>query len=469
MTAAVAEKEPKVKKPGTVLEQAPQDEGALMVERNNALAEAYEQMGLFKASVVSKVTMLAIANLEGMPLSGIDIIKTQQGPKFYINQEGAKYNRDKYLTQQGREVSGRIIEILDTFIGADAAQDKAQLRKYFKTTTKIKSLEYVRIVEGISTGKVDAATGLKILEKIENDNTYTSYSAFSTMSEPYNKTPEHIIKKGQTQAHRRADLEISKQCVLPADEEPMDAEFTLKANDVLDKAKEAAGTAPVLKPATMKTIDMPTEPAGAAAKPTTVVAPGPGTEGKVETKPEDPEAIKNKITELRAIFDKAGLSKFDQQKWMTDNKYPIKPKEMTVAILEKAVITAHAQFDKQVKADTATAAAAAPVVQEDPARKSILASIFGFREKAEFETDDALREWAKKTRGKGMSEMTAQELVLIDGQVRKIAEVLAKYAKWGMASSAQVKTFAQDSQGKTLYDMTPEELSKFESETDEIL
>lgn len=328
MPTATAEKEHKVKSAQKPAMEIAQDESTMMVERNFALAEAYEQMGLFKASVVSKATMLSIANLEGMPLSGIDIIKTQQGYKFYVNQEGAKYNRDKYLGQQGREVSGRIIEILDTFIGADAAQDKAQLRKYFKTTTKIKSKEYSQIVEGISTGKVDAATGLKILDKIESDNTYISYSAFSTVSEPFNKTPEHIIKKGQTQAHRRADLEISKQCVLPADEEPMDAEFTLKTNEIMDKAKDASGGSPILKPDTIKVVDVPATTV--TVKPTEQKAgPGPGVEGKVEAKPEDPEAIKAKITELRAVFDVAKLSRFEQQKWMTDNKFPIKPKEMT--------------------------------------------------------------------------------------------------------------------------------------------
>jgi len=467
MPTATAEKEHKVKSAQKPAMEIAQDESTMMVERNFALAEAYEQMGLFKASVVSKATMLSIANLEGMPLSGIDIIKTQQGYKFYVNQEGAKYNRDKYLGQQGREVSGRIVEILDTFVGADAAQDKAQLRKYFKTTTKIKSKEYSQIVEGIANGKVDAATGLKILDKIEADNTYVSYSSFSTVSEPYNKTPEHIIKKGQTQAHRRADLEISKQCVLPADEEPMDAEFTLKTGDLMDKAKEATGGSPVLKPDAVKTVVEVPATAVTVKPAEQKAAPGPGAEGKSEAKPEDPEAIKAKITELRAVFDAAKLSKFEQQKWMTDNKFPIKPKEMTVAILEKAIATAHTLLDKPAQpAQEAAPAAADP--QEDPARKSILSSIFGFREKAGFESETTLRDWVKNTRSKGLSEMTAPELTQVDANVRRLADILAKGEKWGM-TTPQLKQFAVDSQKKDIYSMNLDELSKFESDTNEVL
>jgi predicted small integral membrane protein len=468
---ATAEKEPKVKEP---------KELSQLEQMNNVMADAWEQMGLFKALAIQKATALKMANLGGMPLSGIDVIKTQAGPRLYINNVGAKYNRDSYLGAQNREIAGRVVEMFDAIPSSNPEQDKAQGRKYFKTTTKVKSPEYAKIVDGIAAGRVNAETGLKLLEKIMEANTYTSHSAFSYQSESFaaNRMPEHIIKKGQTQAHRRADLEISMQCVFPADEEPVDAEFTVKAGDVLDKAKEAAGGAgPDMKVA--KVVDVtPAAPAAHARPQEAQKAPGPVGEGTSTpaAKPEDPEAIKNRIGELRTVFDQAGISKFDGQKFMVDNHFPIKPREMTVAILDKAIVAARAKFlakpaptpaDPVQQAETpAEAPKQAP---EDPERNALLATIFGLREKAGFADDDKIREWVKMGALKGLSEMTSKEIGEVKMAVQKLAGILGKHQKWGMASTDAVKEFAFDSKGKQLHDMSVDELGKFETELDEML
>jgi hypothetical protein len=470
---ATAEKEPKVK-------QSEPKELSQLEQMNNVMAEAWEQMGLFKVLAIQKATALKMANLGGMPLSGIDVIKTQAGPRLYINNVGAKYNRDSYLNSQNREIAGRIVEMSDSIPSSNPEQDKAQGRKYFKTTTKVKSPEYTKIIDGIAAGRVNAETGLKLLEKIMEANTYTSHSSFSYQSESFaaNRMPEHIIKKGQTQAHRRADLEISMQCVFPASEEPVDVEFTVKAGEVMEQAKEAAGgISPDLK--ISKVVDVtPVTPVAAPAKAQEAQkAPGPvgeGTNAPV-AKQEDPEAIKNKITELRAVFDQAGLSKFDSQKFMVDNGFPIKPKEMTVAILEKAIVTARTKFQaKPAPMPAAEAPAPAPAeaakpAAEDQERKDLLASIFGLREKAGFESDDKIREWVKMGAMKGLSEMTNKEVSEVRVAVQKLAGILGKHQKWGMANGEAVKEFAVDSEGKQLHDMSVDELAKFEAKLDEML
>jgi len=79
------------------------------IEHMNAtLAEAYDQLGYFAKIKIQKATLIRMANLEGMPLSGIDVIQTQQGPKIYINQEG----REKYgIVKSGAETEQLKMEI----------------------------------------------------------------------------------------------------------------------------------------------------------------------------------------------------------------------------------------------------------------------------------------------------------------------------------------------------------------------
>jgi hypothetical protein len=417
---------------------------------NAALAEAYEQLGYFKAITIQKAALVRMANMEGIPLSGIDVIKTQQGPKLYINQEGAKWNRDKYLTSQGREVSGRTVEVLDQIAGSNIEQDKAQGRKYFKTTTHVKSQEYINVINGIAMGKVDPKIGMELLKQITEANTYVSWSAFSNVSETFNKIPEHILKKGQTQAHRRADLEIAKPHVLPADEEPMDAQFVVKdspATPDVAKAAAAAGAA-VLVP------DNPAE------------APAP--EPAAEAPPENQELVKERIGQLAAILSGSGkLDKVGRLKWLGDNKFPTNIKEATIEILDKMVSVAKVQFEKPA-APAEPPKAPTPPKEEapkaDPAKQEILHKVFGLRGKAGFASDDAVRTWVKKVFGKGLSEMNIEEGGKTVERIAAFASLLANKEKWEMKDDASIFDYAKGTKGKDLHDMTPDEVKVVETE-----
>lgn len=453
--SATPDKDPKRKPPAE-----PSGDLIQIEAMNNTLAEAYEQLGYFKTIAIQKATLVKMANMEGMPLSGIDVIKTQQGPKIYINQEGAKYNRDKYLNQQGREVSGRTVEVFDVIPGSNPEQDKAQGRKYFKTTTHVKSPEYEKVVEGIASGRVDAKVGMELLKQIVEANTYTSWSAFSNVSEPYNKVPEHILKKGQTQAHRRADLEISKQCVLPADEEPMDAQFVVKGNPpATSDLAAAAGASGAVEL-------VPDKPAAAPV----AAAPGPA-ETKGETKPpvDDPAAVNAKIKELSAILSTQGkLDKMGRVKWLNDNGFPTSVSEITLDVLAKAIVAAKAQFEKAPEPPKAAEAPKAEPQKDapktDPAKQEILHKVFGLRDKAGFESDDAVRAWVKKIFGKGLSEMNIAEGGKVVERIAAFASLLANREKWEMKDASGIFDYAKGSKGKDLHDMTVEEVGALEKE-----
>jgi len=432
-----------------------------IVEKNQALAAAWEQMGIFKKLPVTKDVLIKMANLEGMPLSGVDVIETQQGFRLYVNNEGAKFNREKFLSQQGRELSGRVVDIIDKLPGAvgDATLDKQQGRLYFRITTRIKSAEYVKIVDAACAGKMSAADAKILLDDDEKRNTYLTYSGFSYASEKFqqNRTPEHIIKKGITQCHRRADLEISKQCVLPADEEPSDANFLTNAEELLKQAGagQPAALAPVKsEPVLPQPSKVDAAPAAAPSQ-TPSAAPGSGGEGKTA------EDLTAKITALNSVFEKAGVKKFDRQKWMTEHGFPFSKKELTLELLDKAIKVATEQF---------TPSAAQPAKQEppkqaekaaeDPERIKHLAKIFATREKAGFGDEELLRAWVKENCGKGLSEMSAKEMEPVVARVVELTEFLGNHTKWGFNSVAEIVAYIQDSSGKSVHRMTPAELKK---------
>lgn len=217
-------------------------------EVNASIAAVWEQLGIFAKIKVQKESLLKLCNLQEMPLIGIDIIPTQQGLKVYINGEGAKFNRERYLHQNGRRMIERTIEIVpyDKAPGADPVRDKAQGRLYFKITTTVEDVDQKdKIVNAVASGIIKASEVTETLKALKIITESVTFSAYSNQSEKFgdNRQPDIILKKGITQAHRRSDLEISSQCVIPEDEEPQDAQFLVKSEDLLEKAKVAADSA----------------------------------------------------------------------------------------------------------------------------------------------------------------------------------------------------------------------------------
>ncbi len=448
-----------------------------IAEKNAALAQAWEQMGIFKKIPITKEVLVKMANLEGMPLSGADVIETQQGFRLYINNVGAKCLRDKYLTQQDRELSGRSVDILEKLPNqnADATLDKQQGRVYFKITTRIKSPEYVKLIDAVCAGKMSAADAKIILDDDERRNTYHTFSAFSYATEKFqtNRVPEHIIKKGITQCHRRADLEIANQSVLPADEEPTDANFLAKADDILKEAQTGSGGASALTPASVKPV-APTLPPPAkadvapAATPTAAATPGSGVEGKAA--PTGGEDLTAKISALNSIFEAAKVSRFDRQKWMQDHKFPFSKKELTAEVLDKAIKAATEQYTpsaaQEVKQEPPKQA---EKPAEDPERTKALSRIFGMREKSGFVDEDTLRAWVKQVNGKGLSEMTATEMAPVIERISEFATFLANHTKWSFGSTLELMAYVQDSGGKSLHTMTTAEITKLATDIAEVM
>lgn len=436
-----------------------------IAEMNQSLAAAWEQLGYFQRIKLQKATLLRLCELEGMPLSGIDVIDTQQGPRIYINGEGAKYNRDKYLGSQGREVSGRQVDVLNTMPGADEKKDQIEGRKYFKTTTKVISAEMKKIVNAIADGKVAGEIGLQIFNQLAEANTYTSWSAFSYTSEKFqtNRVPEHIIKKGMTQAHRRADLEISKQVVLPMDEEPVDAEFVVHGSPAANAAAAAAGAAaPAPTPTPKGGPSMPaptTAPAKPADKPVieTTATVKPAAEAAPAAAPTGP-SIDSLIGELKNVFETSGVSKPAQMAFMKDNNFPHQKSQMTAEILQKAIAAAREKFAPK----PAPTVGAAPSPEEEVERKKKLAAIFGAHEKAGFADEEAVRTWVKATYGKGLSEMTVEETETVRARVARQAAFLGKYQDRGFSSPTELKTWIEESHNATFHDLDATKLDEIE-------
>jgi hypothetical protein len=428
-------------------------------EVNSSIAEAWEQLGKFQQLKIQKATLLKLANMQEMPLIGIDVIPTQQGLRLYINGEGAKFNRERYLHQNGRRMVERRVEPVpyDQCPFADPGRDKAQGRVYFKITTIVEDVDQKeKIVSAVAAGTIKASEVGELLKNLKVVAEYVTWSAFSNQSEKFadNRQPDAILKKGITQSHRRADLEISSQCVIPEDEETIDAKFSIKAEAVLDAAKgEAAMPSLTLVPDKTTKIELPAPPAK-------VDGEKPGSEGEGD--------VMALVGQLNNIFDTAQVKKVDRIKWMTENGYPTKKAEMTPAILAKAIAKANEQFIKKAAPVEPAAPAAAPA-QEDPEKAKILAKIFAQAkpEKAGFEDPDAIRAWVKGAYGKGLSEMTAQETSEVEKRVTRFTDLIAKHQKWGFSSPLELIQYAQDT--KPIHAMTDEEIKKLEDNFDEMV
>ena len=425
---------------------------------NQAIADTWEQLGTFKKLQVTKSTILNLCNMGDMPLTGVDIIPTQNGPRLYINHDGAKYNREKYLANQGRAVSSRKVDIVgakEMGIGADE-QHKAQNRVFFRIRTKVRDdMAYRKIVDAIAqavaNGHTQAAEqGLKLLESLESE--YQTYSAFSYQSEKFsqNRTPDHILKKGITQACRRADLEISMQVVLPSDEEPVDAEFIVKADAKIKEAQKGASKTELeLKPEK--------------------VTPGPGVGDEPIKKVGDKTVIVGtpdlgeKTKELIDIFTKAGHKKAFMIKWMTENFGSVKKDELTLEILEKAIAKAKDEFKPETKDKKDTGKK-----KSDPDRNKIIKKIFASRADKGFDSDDDLRAMVKGAYGKGLSEMDVEQLSFVEKHLDDLA-FLVDHKKWGFSTPQELVDYVKDSAGKPFAEMTSQELSTVKSDLDEMI
>lgn len=448
MTTGAATKAPPGKKltPTTYLP-------APIEEINEQIISSWEQLGILAKIKIKKETLLKLCNLQEMPLIGIDVIPTQQGPKLYINGEGAKFNRERYLHNAGRRMVSRKVEELayDQVPHAEANRDKAQGRIFFRITTTVEDVEAKnKIVDAVASGKIPAADVKSIMDQLKIVTDYVTLSSFSNQSEKFdqNRQPDVILKKGVTQSNRRADLEISSQCVIPEDEEPLDAQFIVKAGEALeqatDTAKDAAAEKPGLTPS--KVAEMP-EPAAAT--------PGPAGEGTQKN-------VDALIKEVNSIFEKVGLKKADRMKWFTEHGLPMKKSEMTIEILEKAVSQAKellkpaATPTEPAKAEPAKKDEAAKV---DPEKQKMLGFIFGNRAKAGFDSDDGIRTWVREEYSKGLSEMNVGEC----GDVRQRVEVMVKflenYQTWGFASENELREYMETFSEKALHKMSVEEIA----------
>lgn len=169
-----------------------------------------------------------------------------------------------------------------------------------------------------------------------------------------------------------------------------------------------------------------------------------------------------KIQELLDLLaNKGGLNKAEGVKWLKTHGFPTTKKQLTLDVVTQAIAKAEEEFSQ-----------AKPPAEEkkDPARQKALAAIFGHREKALFPSDDALREWAKSLYGKGLSEMTAEELDQVKKHVQAISSLLTRHGKWGFNSPAELITYISDSGNeKGLHGMTLEEIEKFEKDLDDLL
>lgn len=452
-------------------------------EVNESISAVWESIGVWKklSTTVNspniKEHILKVCNMQEMPLIGVDIIPTQQGLKLYVNGEGAKFNRERYLTQQGRRMIERQIHIIPhEKISANPAVDKNQGRIYFEIITTIEdTAQKAKIVDAVASGVIKASEVKDVLEQLKIITKYITHSSFSNQSEKFdqNRQPDVIIKKGTTQCHRRADLEISSQCVIPEDEEPKDAVFLIKdtpgAADVpalskIDAAKDAAAagaTLPATTLAPQKSAELP-PPASTPAS-------------EVPAADKDPEKIKALMGEINTIFNEAAVGKADRIKWFTENSYPIRTSEMSVPILEKALAQVKEKY-KKAPADggatlppPSTAPAAADKPPADPAKQAALKKIFAVREKAGFQDDEILRAWVKTRWSKGLSEMTAPEAGVVADQVVEYSNFLENHKKWGFGSELELLTYVEDSSKKTLHSMVSEEVQKAAKDLGELI
>jgi hypothetical protein len=485
-TADVPAKEgtmPGNQKPAPVAQRAtPSYLPAPIDEVNASIAAVWEQLGIFAKIKVQKESLLKLCNLQEMPLIGVDVIPTQQGLKLYVNGEGAKFNRERYLSQNGRRMIERVIDIVPyaEAPGSDPVRDKAQGRLYFRITTTCEDVDQKnKIVNAVASGIIKASEVTETLKALKIITTSITWSAYSNQSEKFsdNRQPDVILKKGITQSHRRADLELSSQVVIPEDEEPTDASFMVKSDELLEKATSAAMGAASLPAKTLvpdkaaKQPDAPTAPAAAAAP----VKPGPGV-GEQTPSVSEIDAI---MTSINAIFEAAKLKKVDRIKWFTERGYPISKAQMTVDILKKALSEVTAQF---APPEATKAPAAAAPAQEAPKadqpklepekapqwKQDGLKKVFGLREKAGFADDETVRTWVKETFSKGLSEMDLGQMEAVVSRLAACANTLAQHQKCGFESTAQFACWIEEGSKKPVYNHSEVELTKILKDFEEL-
>jgi len=449
-------------------------------EINASISAVWESNGTWKklAQTVNdasiKERMLKLCNQQEMPLIWVDIIPTQQGLKLYINGEGAKFNREKYLSQNGRRMAERQVIVMpyDKVPGSDPARDKNQGRLYFEiTTVVIDTVQRDKIVDAVAAGIIKATDLSEILKTLRIVNEYKTMSAFSNQSEKYdqNRQPDVILKKGVTQCHRRADLEISSQCVLPEDEEPIDAEFIVKGSetpqDKLKMASQAAAAAATM-PATTLAPDKVTP---VQEKPPEAPSPASGGPAPAGVAPqisaEETAQVNILMEEMKNIFLAAKVEKATMMKWLVEHGLPTRKSEMRVEPLKKAIEELKVQFSPKPAAAASTPTQE-PQKEAAEAKNNLLKKIFANREASGFDSDDTLRAWVKKIWQKGLSEMTFPETQTVAERLALLINTLGNYQKWGCATIAELVNFQIDFGGKPVHEMSPEELADWAKQQD---
>jgi hypothetical protein len=445
-------------------------------EVNASIAAVWEQLGIFAKIKVQKESLLKLCNLQEMPLIGVDVIPTQQGLKLYVNGEGAKFNRERYLSQNGRRMIERVIDIVPyaEAPGSDAVRDKAQGRLYFRITTTCEDVDQKnKIVNAVASGIIKASEVTETLAALKIITKSVTWSAYSNQSEKFsdNRQPDVILKKGITQSHRRADLELSSQVVIPEDEEPTDASFMVKSDELLEKATSAAMATASLPAKTLvpdKAVKQPDAPASP-------VKPGPGVGEQTPSASE----IETIMGSINAIFEAAKLKKVDRIKWFTERGYPIAKDKMTVDVLKKALADVTAQL---AAPEAQKAPAAAAPAQEAPKAEATkpepekapqwkqdgLKKVFGLREKAGFADDETVRTWANETFGKGLSEMDLGQMEAVVSRLAACANTLAQHQKCGFGSAAQLACWIEEGSKKPVYNHNEAELSKILKDFEEL-
>jgi hypothetical protein len=462
---------------------------ASIEEVNASIAAVWESTGTWKrlAQAVNspeiKDRMLKLCNMQEMPLVGVDIIPTQQGLKLYVNGEGAKYNRERYLAQNGRRMTERKIEIVpyDQAPGADPVRDKAQGRLYFKITTTCEDVDQKnKIVNAVASGIIKASEVTETLRALKIITESVTFSAYSNQSEKFqdNRQPDVILKKGITQSHRRADLELSSQVVIPEDEEPTDAQFLVKSEENLAAATAAALGAASLPQTTLvpdKATKTPDVAPAAAPAATAAAKPGPVGEGTPVQQPNVAE-IESLMGQINAIFDAAKVKKVDRIKWFNERKYPISKVQMTVETLSKALAEVKAQFAPPAApaaAQEAPEATKAPEAKPEPEKapqwkQDGLKKIFGLREKAGFADDEAMRAWVKEEFGRGLSEMEIGQMEAVTARMAAFCNFFANSQKWGM-NTVDLTSYVKDSTQKSVHSYDAAGLDKLGKGLDELM
>lgn len=468
-------KAPKADKPAAAAAPKKEQHVIPIEEVNNTISALWDSTGIWKRMVNTlqdpniKGVMIKACNMQEMPLSGLDIIPTQQGPKPYVNSEGAKFSRERHLAKSGRKMVGREINLIpyDKMPGSIKDRDQQQGRMYFEIVSTVENVDQKQqIIDAVCNGTIPADKVAALLEQLAIITKYKTHSSFSNQSEKFadNRQPDVILKKGTTQCHRRADLEMSMQYVLPDDDAPLDAEFIVKgeAPQAPDKAKAAADAAaagPAMPQRTLMPEKVTEQPTADHKKP---METPPPPDASVLT------AVKAIMVEVNKVFDEAKVPKADRMKFFNQNALPISMTQMTVELANKALELVRKTYKKTSEALPAETPAKTEE-QKDPARHQALQKVFGLREKAGFKSEDELRAWVKAKSGKGLSEMGAAEIDVIADGIKVFANFLGNYQKWGFGSQPELVVYLEDAAQKKFHDLTPQEIEERAKELDGFL